>query len=214
MEKETIIHEWLWTYDFEEWKDIEYISPVSSVINTIIPTTSANQDETAIVLRKERLNFCKSELYKLVWEKLPRDLVLNKYNYEIYWQEAITRCATFATLIYARESDDWKWWGPWSSYRCKAENNCYWNNWHHFRSKSEYVEHFAKTYWKYNRHTYTVSNFVKNYMCWSTCVSYEWRIRDKTLTLSQKEIDERYWNYINFLNENYWEVYNELKNLK
>jgi len=86
-------------------------------VSLLIPTATASNDAQT-TLRKERLQFCQDELYKLTGKDLPRDLMLNKYEYEIFNQNAIVRCATFATIVYARESNSGK--------DCKrGQINCY-----------------------------------------------------------------------------------------
>ena len=118
------------------------------------------------------------------------------------WQDII-RCATYNHLIYAFES------GWWESRMCKNNYNCRWIkiptdrqwlewiNWavidraNHlwFESKQDWNKVFAYYYMMYHIDR-TAFNFV-NRWAWRT-----------------------HWNYINFLINNYDEVYNLYYNLK
>jgi hypothetical protein len=105
---------------------------------------------------------------------------------DIYGQLPVVRCATFATLVYAYESNYWV------SNICKTQKNCYWmkKNWEFitFNSYDDWTKYFAEKYfqWHYKK---TISVFVR-----------DWSMTDR----------EEYTYFITF---NFWKVYQELENL-
>lgn len=111
---------------------------------------------------------------------------------KIYWQDAITRCATFATIVFAFESNFWK------SQMCRDLKNCYWikgNGVEYpawfitFENYDEANKYFAKKYFKFH-YKKKVKEFV-----------YSWSMTDRDA-------------YISFFNVNFLKIYNEILKLK
>jgi hypothetical protein len=110
---------------------------------------------------------------------------------DIYGQLPVVRCATFATLVYAYESNYWV------SNLCKNSKNCFWLRWNGvdtpawfltFSSYEEWLKYFAEKYFKWH-YKKKISVFVK-----------DWSMTDREV-------------YIAFMNANFWKVYQELENL-
>ena len=111
---------------------------------------------------------------------------------KIYSQDAIVRCATFATIVFAFESDFWKSW------LCQNQKNCYWIKWNWieypkwfitFPTFEKWNEYFAKKYFQFH-YKKKVSDFVRS-----------WSMTDRDA-------------YISFFNVNYKKIYNENLKLK
>lgn len=111
---------------------------------------------------------------------------------KIYWQDAVVRCATFATIVFAFESDFWKSW------LCQNQKNCYWIKWNwieypagfiNFKNFEKWNEYFAKKYFQFH-YKKKVKDFV-----------YSWSMTDRQ-------------SYIYFFNKNYQKIYSEIENLK
>ena len=111
---------------------------------------------------------------------------------KIYDQDAIVRCATFATIVFAFESDFWKSW------LCQNRKNCYWmkGNWIEypkwfitFSSFEKWNEYFAKKYFQFH---------------------YKKKVPDIVRSWSMTDRDA----YISFFNVNYKKIYNENLKLK
>ena len=111
---------------------------------------------------------------------------------KIYWQDAVVRCATFATIVFAFESDFWK------SNICLNRKNCFWMKWNwveyptdfiNFRNFDEANNFFAKKYFQFH-YKKKVEDFV-----------YSWSMTDRK-------------SYIYFFNKNYQKIYSEIENLK
>lgn len=111
---------------------------------------------------------------------------------KIYDQDAIVRCATFATIVFAFESDFWKSW------LCQNQKNCYWIKWNWieypkwfitFPTFEKWNEYFAKKYFQFH-YKKKVPDFVRS-----------WSMTDRDA-------------YISFFNVNYKKIYNENLKLK
>ena len=111
---------------------------------------------------------------------------------KIYDQDAIVRCATFATIVFAFESDFWKSW------LCQNQKNCYWIKWNWieypkwfitFPTFEKWNEYFAKKYFQFH-YKKKVPEFVRS-----------WSMTDRDA-------------YISFFNVNYKKIYNENLKLK
>lgn len=111
---------------------------------------------------------------------------------KIYWQDAVVRCATFATIVFAFESDFWK------SNICLNRKNCFWMKWNwveyptgfiNFRNFDEANNFFAKKYFQFH-YKKKVEDFV-----------YSWSMTYRK-------------SYIYFFNKNYQKIYSEIENLK
>lgn len=111
---------------------------------------------------------------------------------KIYNQDAIVRCSTFATIVFAFESDFWKSW------LCQNRKNCYWmkGNWIEypkwfitFSTFEKGNEYFAKKYFQFH-YKKKVPDFVRS-----------WSMTDRDA-------------YISFFNVNYKKIYNENLKLK
>ena len=111
---------------------------------------------------------------------------------KIYWQDAIVRCATFATIVFAFESDFWKSW------LCQNQKNCYWIKWNWieypkwfitFHTFEKWNEYFAKKYFQFH-YKKKVPEFVRS-----------WSMTDRQ-------------SYIYFFRENYQKIYSEIENLR
>ncbi len=111
---------------------------------------------------------------------------------KIYWQDAVVRCATFATIVFAFESDFWKSW------LCQNQKNCYWIKWNwieypagfiNFKNFDEANNFFAKKYFQFH-YKKKVEDFV-----------YSWSMTDRK-------------SYIYFFNKNYQKIYSEIENVK
>jgi len=111
---------------------------------------------------------------------------------KIYDQDAIVRCATFATIVFAFESDFWKSW------LCQNRKNCYWmkGNWIEypkwfitFSSFEKWNEYFAKKYFQFH-YKKKVPDFVRS-----------WSMTDRDA-------------YISFFSKNFKKIYNENLKLK
>ena len=111
---------------------------------------------------------------------------------KIYWQDAIVRCATFATIVFAFESDFWKSW------LCQNQKNCYWIKWNWI----EYPKWFITfpTFEKWNEY------FAKKYFQFH----YKKKVPDFVISWSMTDRDA----YISFFNVNYKKIYNENLKLK
>lgn len=114
--------------------------------------------------------------------------------YKVHDQNIITRCATYATLVYAYES------GYGKSSKCTSTKNCYGiKQGGRFVWYDTYKEgdlDFARYYmkWHLNKNAYT---FIRGYYMdgrWQ----YGW---------SQTDV----YTYIDFISKNYWDVYNEIE---
>ena len=142
--------------------------------------------------------YLKTEAKKVYTEqekiRLSRIKACQKYAKieKIYWQDAIVRCATFATIVFAFESDFWKSW------LCQNQKNCYWIKWNwveypagfiSFPNFEKWNEYFAKKYFQFH-YKKKVENFV-----------YSWSMTDRQ-------------SYIYFFNKNYQKIYSEIENLK
>ena len=111
---------------------------------------------------------------------------------KIYWQNAIVRCATFATIVFAFESDFWKSW------LCQNQKNCYWIKWNWieypkwfitFSSFEKWNEYFAKKYFQFH-YKKKIPEFVRS-----------WSMTDRD-------------DYISFFSKNFKKIYNENLKLK
>ncbi len=111
---------------------------------------------------------------------------------KIYWQDAVVRCATYMTLVYAFESKYW------SSKMCRNLKNCYWMKWNwitylagfiKFKTYKAGDDYFAKMYFKWH-YKKKINTFVNN-----------WSMTDRKA-------------YKKFMKDKYWEVYNEILKLK
>lgn len=111
---------------------------------------------------------------------------------KIYSQDAIVRCATFATIVFAFESDFWKSW------LCQNRKNCYWmkGNWIEypkwfitFSTFEKWNEYFAKKYFQFH-YKKKVPDFVRS-----------WSMTDRDA-------------YISFFIVNYNKIYKENLKLK
>ena len=111
---------------------------------------------------------------------------------KIYWQDAIVRCATFATIVFAFESDFWKSW------LCQNQKNCYWIKWNWieypkwfiaFPTFEKWNEYFAKKYFQFH-YKKKVPEFVRS-----------WSMTDRQ-------------SYIYFFRENYQKIYSEIEILR
>ena len=111
---------------------------------------------------------------------------------KIYDQDAVVRCATFATIVFAFESDFWKSW------LCQNQKNCYWIKWNWieypkwfitFPTFEKWNEYFAKKYFQFH-YKKKVPDFVRS-----------WSMTDRDA-------------YISFFNVNYKKIYNENLKLK
>ena len=111
---------------------------------------------------------------------------------KIYSQDAIVRCATFATIVFAFESDFWKSW------LCQNQKNCYWIKWNWieypkwfitFPTFEKWNEYFAKKYFQFH-YKKKIPEFVRS-----------WSMTDRDA-------------YISFFNVNYKKIYNENLKLK
>lgn len=116
-------------------------------------------------------------------------------------QDIIIRCATMMTLVYAKES----WY--WQSRRCLQDYNCFWikNMW--FRQPLDWINTKVTDNRFLVFESYDDNNlvFARLYMYWNRNKTIDRYVRDWSVT------DQG--TYINFLNTNYWRVYNELKKL-
>ena len=111
---------------------------------------------------------------------------------KIYWQDAVVRCATSATIVFAFESDFWK------SNICLNRKNCFWMKWNwveyptgfiNFKNFEKWNEYFAKKYFQFH-YKKKVPEFVRS-----------WSMTDRDA-------------YISFFNVNYKKIYNENLKLK
>lgn len=111
---------------------------------------------------------------------------------KIYWQDVIVRCATFATIVFAFESDFWKSW------LCQNQKNCYWmkGNWIEypkwfitFSTFEKWNEYFAKKYFQFH-YKKKIPEFVRS-----------WSMTDRDA-------------YISFFIVNYNKIYKENLKLK
>ena len=111
---------------------------------------------------------------------------------KIYNQDAIVRCATFATIVFAFESDFWKSW------LCQEKKNCYWmkGNWIEypkwfitFPTFEKGNEYFAKKYFQFH-YKKKIPEFVRS-----------WSMTDRDA-------------YISFFKVNFKKIYNENLKLK
>ena len=111
---------------------------------------------------------------------------------KIYWQDAVVRCATFATIVFAFESDFWK------SNICLNRKNCFWMKWNwveyptgfiNFRNFDEANNFFAKKYFQFH-YKKKVPEFVRS-----------WSMTDRQ-------------SYIYFFRENYQKIYSEIEILR
>lgn len=142
--------------------------------------------------------YLKTEAKKVYTEqekiRLSRIKACEKYSKvrKIYWQDAIVRCATFATIVFAFESDFWK------SNICLNKKNCFWIKWNwieypagfiNFRDFDEANNFFAKKYFQFH-YKKKVPEFVRS-----------WSMTDRDA-------------YISFFNVNYKKIYNENLKLK
>ena len=111
---------------------------------------------------------------------------------KIYNQDAIVRCSTFATIVFAFESDFWKSW------LCQEKKNCYWmkGNW------IEYPKWFItfSTFEKGNEY------FAKKYFQFH----YKKKIPELVRSWSMTDRDA----YISFFIVNYNKIYKENLKLK
>lgn len=111
---------------------------------------------------------------------------------KIYNQDAIVRCSTFATIVFAFESDFWKSW------LCQEKKNCYWmkGNWIEypkwfitFSTFEKGNEYFAKKYFQFH-YKKKIPEFVRS-----------WSMTDRDA-------------YISFFIVNYNKIYKENLKLK
>lgn len=146
-------------------------------LNYFVKKSEARKDSTLQEkIRIERLKSCQK------YAKIEK----------IYWQDAIVRCATFATIVFAFESDFWKSW------LCQNQKNCYWIKWNWieypkwfitFPTFEKWNEYFAKKYFQFH-YKKKVKDFV-----------YSWSMTDRD-------------SYISFFNVNYKKIYKENLKLK
>lgn len=146
-------------------------------LNYFVKKSEARKDSTLQEkIRIERLKSCQK------YAKIEK----------IYWQDAIVRCATFATIVFAFESDFWKSW------LCQNQKNCYWIKWNWieypkwfitFPTFEKWNEYFAKKYFQFH-YKKKVPEFVRS-----------WSMTDRDA-------------YISFFNVNYKKIYNENLKLK
>lgn len=146
-------------------------------LNYFVKKSEARKDSTLQEkIRIERLKSCQK------YAKIEK----------IYWQDAVVRCATFATIVFAFESDFWK------SNICLNRKNCFWMKWNwveyptgfiNFRNFDEANNFFAKKYFQFH-YKKKVEDFV-----------YSWSMTDRK-------------SYIYFFNKNYQKIYSEIENLK
>ena len=142
--------------------------------------------------------YLKTEAKKVYTEqekiRLSRIKACEKYAKvkKIYWQNSVTRCATFMTVVFAYESNFWK------SNICLNRKNCFWMKWNwveypagfiNFRNFDEANNFFAKKYFKYH-YKKKVEDFV-----------YSWSMTDRQ-------------SYIYFFRKNYQKIYSEIENLR
>ena len=111
---------------------------------------------------------------------------------KIYWQDAVVRCATFSTIVFAFESNFWK------SNICLQRKNCFGIKWNwveypagfiSFPSFEKWDEYFAKKYFQFH-----CKKKVKDFV-------YSWSMTDRD-------------SYISFFNANFKKIYNENLKLK
>ncbi|RKW20851.1 hypothetical protein D8B46_08715 [Candidatus Gracilibacteria bacterium] len=111
---------------------------------------------------------------------------------KIYGQDAVVRCATFATIVFAFESDFGKSW------LCQNQKNCYGIKGNgieypagfiNFKNFDEANNFFAKKYFQFH-YKKKVEDFV-----------YSWSMTDRK-------------SYIYFFNKNYQKIYSEIENVK
>jgi hypothetical protein len=110
---------------------------------------------------------------------------------EIYWQSLVIRCAAYATLVYAVES------GFWTSTKCLVDYNCYW-------MKGNWIENPAG-FLKFNSYREWTQYFTKKYFQWH----YKKLIPDFVYGWSETDRN----SYIEYMNTNFWQIYQELENL-
>ena len=163
---------------------------INWVYNNSLEQAEASSYSLQDQIRLDRIRGC-IEGYKANKERVDEIYLHTKQN-------KIARCATYATLVYAKES----WWGK--SDRCLTRYNCFWirnsthqsgvsykldyNNFKIYRNYEDANTDFGHLYfkWHFNRSWY---DFVR---VWS-------------------ETDQQ--TYTSFINDNYNEVYKEILTL-
>ena len=142
--------------------------------------------------------YLKTEAKKVYTEqekiRLSRIKACEKYAKvkKIYWQNSVTRCATFMTVVFAFESNFWK------SNICLNRKNCFGMKWNwieypagfiNFKNFDEANNFFAKKYFQFH-YKKKVEDFV-----------YSWSMTDRQ-------------SYIYFFRENYQKIYSEIEILR
>lgn len=121
---------------------------------------------------------------------------------KIYDQDSVTRCATFATIVFAFESNFWR------SSMCLRKKNCYGmkGNWAEypagfitFPTFEKWNEYFAKKYFQFH-YKKKIDTFIK------------WRCSNWVCTWWWSETDQD--AYIDFFKKNYKKNYEEILDLK
>lgn len=119
-----------------------------------------------------------------------------------YWQDSVARCATFATIVFAFESNFWK------SKMCENFKNCYWMKWNWIEYPSWFIkfenykkadEYFAKKYWQWH-YKKKIDIFIK------------WKCQNWKCIWAWSETDQE--TYIYFFNKNFKKIYKEILDLK
>lgn len=146
-------------------------------------------------IRKARIEACTQAYYEY------QDWVDSKYKHTN--QNIIIRCATFSSLVFAKESWYWK------SNRCINHLNCHWiKNLSVDLKPLEWinVEVVDNRFLKFENYDDWNLLFARLYMRWNFNKDIE------TFVTNYSETDRE--TYISFINDKYWKVYKELKQLQ
>ena len=113
-------------------------------------------------------------------------------------QDWIVRCATYMTLVYAKES----WF--WQSRRCIEDNNCFWLKNPTYNNALRWLDYnvVSGRFLKFKNYGDDNIAFARFYARFHMNKHIEWFVRDWSMT------DRA--TYIRFMRDRYWDTYNEI----